>query len=187
MRFVQQRRLGAKRADQLALRVAVPIARGFVGAPVIAAAPRKRVQRLLENRPDGGADILVQTIFDRIMARFTGQQRKRGSVGIGLRGVISLAVAAAGWVGSSHPEITPPSNFHHLRDTPETRTTTATPNALEFADLDTVCGTPPLVTKDCRRKFQSVARQRPESQGQPPGSFAIPQNAATRRKNPTGR
>jgi len=31
--------------------------------------------------------------------------------------VISLAVAAAGWVGSVHPEITPPSNFHHLRDT----------------------------------------------------------------------
>ena len=26
-------------------------------------------------------------------------------------------VAAAGWVGSVHPEITPPSNFHHLRDT----------------------------------------------------------------------
>ncbi|WP_210402744.1 hypothetical protein, partial [Thioclava sp. DLFJ5-1] len=24
---------------------------------------------------------------------------------------------AAGWVGSSHPEITPPNNFHHPRDT----------------------------------------------------------------------
>ena len=32
-------------------------------------------------------------------------------------GVISLAVAAADWVGLVHPEITPPSNFHHLRDT----------------------------------------------------------------------
>jgi hypothetical protein len=31
--------------------------------------------------------------------------------------VISLAVPAAGWVGSSHPEITPPTNFHQLRDT----------------------------------------------------------------------
>jgi len=31
--------------------------------------------------------------------------------------VISLAVAAAGWVGSSHPEITPTSNSHHLRNT----------------------------------------------------------------------
>jgi cation transport ATPase len=31
--------------------------------------------------------------------------------------VISLAVAAADWVGLVHPEITPPSNFHHLRDT----------------------------------------------------------------------
>jgi len=31
--------------------------------------------------------------------------------------VISLAVAVAGWVGSSHPEIAPTSNFHHLRDT----------------------------------------------------------------------
>ncbi|WP_454282280.1 hypothetical protein, partial [Roseovarius sp. MBR-79] len=30
---------------------------------------------------------------------------------------ISLAVPAAGWVGFVHPEITPPSNFHHLRDT----------------------------------------------------------------------
>ncbi|MET4104496.1 hypothetical protein ABIE58_003948, partial [Roseovarius sp. MBR-78] len=27
-----------------------------------------------------------------------------------------LAVPAAGWVGSVHREITPPSNFHHLRD-----------------------------------------------------------------------
>ena len=27
-----------------------------------------------------------------------------------------MAVAAAGWVGLVHPEITPPSNFHHLRD-----------------------------------------------------------------------
>ena len=31
--------------------------------------------------------------------------------------MISLAVAAADWVGLVHPEITPPSNFHHLRDT----------------------------------------------------------------------
>jgi hypothetical protein len=31
--------------------------------------------------------------------------------------VISLAVGAAGWVGATHPEITPPSNFHHFRDT----------------------------------------------------------------------
>lgn len=31
--------------------------------------------------------------------------------------MISLAVAAAGWVGLVHPEITPHSNFHHLRDT----------------------------------------------------------------------
>jgi len=31
--------------------------------------------------------------------------------------VISLAVLAAGWVVASHPEITPPSNFHHFRDT----------------------------------------------------------------------
>jgi hypothetical protein len=31
--------------------------------------------------------------------------------------VISLAVPAAGWVVSGHPEITPPSNFHQPRDT----------------------------------------------------------------------
>ena len=51
----------------------------------------------IPNRPDGGPDGRAQTIFDRIMARFTGQQRKRKGVGIGLHGVISLAVAAAGW------------------------------------------------------------------------------------------
>ena len=57
----------------------------------------------IPNRPDGGPDILAQTIFDRIMARFTGQQRKRRGVGIGLHGVISLAVAAAGlWWTLSH-------------------------------------------------------------------------------------
>jgi len=28
-----------------------------------------------------------------------------------------MAVPAAGWVVLSHPEITPPSNFHQLRDT----------------------------------------------------------------------
>jgi len=28
-----------------------------------------------------------------------------------------MAVPAADWVGLIHPEITPPSNFHQLRDT----------------------------------------------------------------------
>jgi hypothetical protein len=41
--------------------------------------------------------------------------------------VISLAVVAAGWVVASHPEITPPSNFHHFRDT--------TDGALGLSDL----------------------------------------------------
>ena len=31
--------------------------------------------------------------------------------------MISLAVPAAGWVVLIHPEITPTSNFHQLRDT----------------------------------------------------------------------
>jgi len=31
--------------------------------------------------------------------------------------VISLAVAAAGWGVSVHPEITPPDSFHRFRDT----------------------------------------------------------------------
>ena len=39
--------------------------------------------------------------------------------------MISLAVAAADWVGLVHPEITPPSNFHHLRDTTGERSTWA--------------------------------------------------------------
>ena len=42
---------------------------------------------------------------------------KPRSVGNLVHGAISLAVAAAGWVVASHPEITPPSNFHHFRDT----------------------------------------------------------------------
>jgi len=33
-----------------------------------------------------------------------------------------LAVSAAGWVVQDHPEITPPSNFHHLRDTTASNT-----------------------------------------------------------------
>ena len=32
-------------------------------------------------------------------------------------GVISLAGAAAGWVGFRSPVVTPPANFHHSRDT----------------------------------------------------------------------
>ena len=32
-------------------------------------------------------------------------------------GLLARAVPAAGWVVASHPEITPPSNFHHFRDT----------------------------------------------------------------------
>ncbi|MBW6507886.1 MAG: hypothetical protein K0B00_14245, partial [Rhodobacteraceae bacterium] len=54
---------------------------------------------------------------DRIIAHFIGHWRKHAGVCILRHGVISLAVAAAGWVGLVHPEITPPSNFHHLRDT----------------------------------------------------------------------
>jgi hypothetical protein len=34
-----------------------------------------------------------------------------------VHGVIFLAVPAAGWVVAGHPEITPPSNFHHFQDT----------------------------------------------------------------------
>ncbi|MET4104526.1 hypothetical protein ABIE58_003978, partial [Roseovarius sp. MBR-78] len=39
-----------------------------------------------------------------------------------------LAVPAAGWVGFVHPEITPPSNFHHLRD----RTAPATTSVFDL-------------------------------------------------------
>jgi len=51
----------------------MPITFRFVGAPVLTASPQKRIQLLLENRLDGGADILAQAIFDRIIARFIGQ------------------------------------------------------------------------------------------------------------------
>jgi len=46
-------------------------------------------------------------------------RRWRARVGVGhlAHGVISLAVVAAGRVGSGHPEMTPPSHFHHVRDT----------------------------------------------------------------------
>jgi hypothetical protein len=59
--------------DQLALTMTVAVARRFTRATIIAAAPQKRVQFLLENRLDGGADIFSQTILDRIIARFIGQ------------------------------------------------------------------------------------------------------------------
>jgi len=51
----------------------VPIALGFVGAPVLAVSCQKRAQLLLENCLDGGADVLSQTIFDQFIARFIGQ------------------------------------------------------------------------------------------------------------------
>jgi len=42
-------------------------------ATIVTAAPRKRVQFLLENRLDGGADIFPQTILNGIAAQFIGQ------------------------------------------------------------------------------------------------------------------
>ena len=72
---------------------------------------------LFEHRLDRRTDVLPQPILDRIVARFRLPVAKACGVCNLVHGVISLAVDAAGWVGSSHPEITPPSNFHHLRDT----------------------------------------------------------------------
>lgn len=82
------------------LPVTVLIALEFVRASVITAAPQKHVQFLFENRLDRGANTLSQTILDWIIARFIGQKRKRSSVSTVPNGVIPLAVAAAGWVGS---------------------------------------------------------------------------------------
>jgi len=56
--------------------------------------------------------------------------------------VISLAVAAAGWVGSVHPEITPPENFHHLRDTTLWKAADWDPNFLDVV-ATTLQETPP--------------------------------------------
>ena len=80
------------------------------------AAPDEGLGFFLKERLDGRPDVLPKPILDRIVARRTGQWRMRVGVWYLGHGVISLAVPAAGWVGSSHPEIAPPNNFHHFRD-----------------------------------------------------------------------
>jgi hypothetical protein len=79
-----------------------PLRSGGITPPyaiVITATPRKRVEILLENRPNRGTDRLAQTILNRIAAQFFGQWRKYRRVGMMRYGVICLQVAAAGWGG----------------------------------------------------------------------------------------
>ena len=51
-----------------------------------------------------------------------------------------LAVPAAGWLVHDHPEITPPSNFHQLRDT--TNKQSMTPLSLSKAGGTITAGEP---------------------------------------------
>ena len=105
--------------DHVALTMPLPIASGLACATIMPAAPHKRLRFRFENRLDRGRDMVSQTILNRIIARFLGEQRKRGSV---LHSVISLAVAAVFWVGPSHPEVIPPSNFNHIPYTTRDKT-----------------------------------------------------------------
>ncbi|MNP42683.1 hypothetical protein D3C76_1364660 [compost metagenome] len=95
----------------------VAVAPGLVVAAAVTQAAEKLGQFFFEHGLDRRADIRPQTVFDRIISRCVGQWRKRRTVGSLLHRVISLAVAAAGWGVSVHPEIAPPDNFHHFRDT----------------------------------------------------------------------
>jgi hypothetical protein len=64
-------------------------------------------------------NLSAQTAFLHALCRTGANRVAKTTVVAGVHlvhGVISLAVHAADWVGSSHPEITPPSNFHQLRD-----------------------------------------------------------------------
>ena len=99
--------------DRLALTRTVSIAPALAGVSIITAAPQKRLRFRFErfrfeNGLNRGVGMVSQTILNRIIARFLGQQRKRGSV---LHSVTFPAVEAAGWVASSYPKIRPPSNF----------------------------------------------------------------------------
>ena len=94
--------------DHVALTMPLPIASGLACATIMPAAPHKRLRFRFENGLNRGVGMVSQTILNRIIARFLGQQRKRGSV---LHSVTFPAVEAAGWVASSYPKIRPPSNF----------------------------------------------------------------------------
>lgn len=80
---------------------AVPVAIAFRGSVAIAVAKatEKAGEFLFEYGLDGRANVQPQTLLDRIKPGFMGQWRKAGSISNLVHGLISLAVAAAGWVG----------------------------------------------------------------------------------------
>jgi hypothetical protein len=64
----------------------------------MAAAADERRELLLEQRLDPRTDVPPQPVLDRVMAGITAQQRRHRRICDLRRGVISLAVAAAGQV-----------------------------------------------------------------------------------------
>ena len=81
----------------------VAVTLGPLVAASIAKTAEKLGQFLFEHGLNGGTDIRPQAILDRIIPACVGQRRKGRAIGILLHGVISLAVAAAGWVGVGSP------------------------------------------------------------------------------------
>ena len=92
-------RLGAERADDLPLAVAVAMALAMpgraLGRALVSAAAQHRPQLLLEDRLDETAHPLPDPVFQRVERATAGQWRRGRGLGIFLHGVISLAVAAA--------------------------------------------------------------------------------------------
>ena len=128
-------------------RLALPVACGFIGVPIITAAPQKCLRFRVQNGLNRGADMVSQTTLNRIIARFLGKQRKRGSVN---HSVTFPAVAATGWVASSHPKMRPPSNFHHIHDT-----TDHDPSETDRL----ICGLPARQLLAIFRRLQAIDRR----------------------------
>jgi hypothetical protein len=83
----------------------VTVAIAFCRAvPATVAKPAEKAgQFLFENGLDGRAHVGPQPLLDRVEPGLFGQWHKARGVGNLVHGVISLAVAAAGWVGVSSP------------------------------------------------------------------------------------
>lgn len=81
--------------------VAIPF-RGTI-APTVVQPAEKAGEFFLEHGFDGRADVDPQPLLDRVEPGLPGQWRKARSVSNLVHGVISLSVAAAGWVGVSSP------------------------------------------------------------------------------------
>lgn len=82
------------------LTISVPLAIAFrrAVAPIVAHATKKAGELFLENRFDGCADVGPRPLVDRVEPGLPGQWRKAIIFGNLVYGVVSLAVADAGWV-----------------------------------------------------------------------------------------